>query len=223
VKTNIAIILLICAALATPAAAQTKTYNVERIHIDLNDAELTGRGWVFMEDVGGVRSSFELVLLDGEGPIVYKCLVAASPTPARDFNIVNVGPFAQQATANIAPLAPFLPTRCGNPPSPATLTVNCAYQGVPAPQARDHVTINHAGTYRGTNGVASSYKITGHRDMVGICDVTINGTHIQGAAILTRLSSAHTGDTRFVDFWRDPFFVPNGASWLSLNDVTFPF
>jgi hypothetical protein len=59
--------------------------------------------------------------------------------------------------------------------------------------------------------------------MVGICDVTINGTHIQGAAILTRLSSAHTGDTRFVDFWRDPFFVPNGKSWLSLDDVTFPF
>jgi hypothetical protein len=35
--------------------------------------------------------------------------------------------------------------------------------------------------------------------------------------ILTRLSSSHTGDTRFVDFWRDP------AGWLSLRDVTFPF
>jgi hypothetical protein len=95
--------------------------------------------------------------------------------------------------------------------------VNCAYEGVPAPQASSLITINHTGTYRGADGIASSYKITGHRDRVGVCDVTIDGSTIDGTGIPTRLSSSHTGDTKFVDFWRDP------TPWLSLRDVTFPF
>jgi hypothetical protein len=209
--------LLLCAALGTPAAAATKTYDVERIHIDIVDGEFNGKALLFLEDVSGVRSSIELLmvaLVNNERVVtVHDCQARSPATPARDFNIVQVGPFAQQATANTTPMASTIASQCG----PIGVTVSCPYEGVPAPQARNHVTVNHAGTYKGANGVASSYKITGHRDVVGICDVTINGGTLDGTATLTRLSQSHTGDTRFVDFYRDP------AGWLNLRDVTFAF
>jgi hypothetical protein len=208
-------------ALPSAAGAATKTYDVERIHIQIT-GDITGQGWLFMEDVKGVRSTMQLVLLDGEGPIVYNCHVFAS---GRDFNIVNVGPFAQQATGKTT--VAFLSSggvcvgnrlRLGA----SALKVSCPFAGVPAPESFNHVTINQSGTYRGANGVSSSYKITGRRDRPDFCTITVTATSglvetFEGLAILTRLSSAHTGDTSFVDFWRDP------PDWLGLTDVTFPF
>jgi hypothetical protein len=212
-------------ALTPAAGAATKTYDVERIHIQIS-GDIAGRGWLFMEDVKGVRSSLQLVLLDGEGTIVYGCHVFRT---GRDFNIVNVGPFAQQATAatSTAFMGRGSAAPCGT--KVTSVTVSCPFAGIPAPESLNQVTINQSGTYRGAEGTASSYKITGRRDVPALCTINVTTQTVspgtietevetfEGVATLTRLSSAHTGDTSFVDFWRDPF------GWLDLRDVTFPF
>ena len=117
---------------------------------------------------------------------------------------------------------------CGRVHHSASVPV-CPYAGIPAPDALNQVTINQSGAYRGTDGAASSYAITGRRDVPDFCTINVTSQTItpttietrverfEGLATLTRLSSAHTGDTSFVDFWRDPF------GWLGLRDVTFPF
>jgi hypothetical protein len=203
-------------ALPTSAIAATKTYDVERIFLRIT-GEFFGEGWVFMEDVKGLQSQIGIVLVDQEGIIDFNCHGFAPFTqPPRDFNVVNVGPFAQQASGSLpSAFAPFL--RCGLQTPITSLEVSCPFGGIPAPQSLDHGTVNHAGTYKGENGVASSYKITGHRDRAGLCDVIINGGAFEAFGTLNRFSQAHTGDTRFVDFYRDP------TGWLNLRDVTFPF
>jgi hypothetical protein len=208
-------------ALATPASAATKTYDVERIWIRII-GEFNGNGWVFLEDVLGVRSTVQVVLISDEGEIRYRChAFGPHEGPPRDFNLANVGPFAQQGTgATNNAFAFFLRFGCGT--QVTGVTVSCPFAGVRAPEAIDHETVDQSGTYRTTNDLISSYKITGHRDRPDFCEITITSPELgsetfEGLAILARLKQAHTGDTSFRDFWRDPI------TWLDLRDVTFPF
>jgi hypothetical protein len=218
VKTNIAIALLIGAVLATPAAAATKTYDVERLHISISgfgEQLDSGKGWLFMEDVSGVRSTIEMDLITDLGTVLFPCTIRTDGSK----NIVNVGPFAQQATGSLASVPVAERTNCTQITS---LTVNCAYEGVQAKDAPNHIAVTgNKGTYRSGTGVPSSYSITGHRDEVASCEVTFNGQLFsEQRAILTRLRSSHTSTEAappYVDFWRDP------TGWIMVDDVSFPF
>jgi hypothetical protein len=206
-------------ALPSAAGAATKTYNVERLHISISgfgEQLDSGRGWLFMEDVSGVRSTVRMVLITDLGTVLFPCIIQTAGSK----NIVNVGPFAQRATGSLASVPAAARLNCRQITS---LTVNCAYEGVPAPESRSHIIVTgHKGTYRSPQTDApSSYSITGHRDEVTFCDVTINGSLFREQhAILTRLRSSHTSTEAappYVDFWRDP------TGWINTDDIAFPF
>jgi hypothetical protein len=226
-NTSIAIALLIGVALTTPAAAQTvrtKTYDIEMMHLRVSGFQSPVEGWLFMIDVKGQRSRMELAFFDTQtGAAHYLCSVSGpdgviARTPG-DYDIVQVGKFAQQATAAVLPgslntveFSDFVHSFCTGP-NPKSLTVS-PYEGVTAPEALQHVTINHTGTYRSSvNGQSSTYTQKGHRDSV-LCDILIDGVPYEGHATLTRLTSTHVGQPNLVMFSRDP------SGWVSVGDLS---
>jgi hypothetical protein len=111
-----------------------------------------------------------------------------------DANIVQVGPFAQQASGDIIVSAfPALQSTCRGLES---LTVTCPYRGVPAPQATGYSTFTHSGTYRDDDGLAGSYSISSGRHGPILCEVEVNGV-FQGqfAGWLTRFRETRRGQS----------------------------
>ena len=150
-------VVALALALVTPSLAQqtqTRIYEYEWIHLRFN-THLPGEdviGWLFMEDVAGVRSRFQGSLRTPDGGQIFVCVgnTTEGITIPGDADIVQVGPFAQQASGNIASALPTLQSTC---PQLQSLTVSCPYQGVPAPQARGYTTFTHSGTYRDDDGI----------------------------------------------------------------------
>jgi hypothetical protein len=128
----------------------------------------------------------------------------------QDFNIVQVGSFAQQATGDAAPITPWLHSSCHIPP--LSLTVNCPYQGLPAPQASHHVTLHHSGTYRGSANQLSPYTQNGHHDVV-VCDVVVDGAVYVFDGTLTHIKETRRGDVTPDPNWQEP------RGWLGIEDV----
>ena len=187
-------------ALVMPSLAQqtqTRTYDYEWIHLRFN-TQLPGAdviGWLFMEDVAGVRSRFQGSLRTPDGGQIFVCVgnTAEGITIPGDADIVQVGPFAQQASGDIASALPTLESTC---PQLQSLTVSCPYQGVPAPQARGYTTFAHSGTYRDDDGLTGSYSISSGRHGPVLCDVAVNGVHQgQYSGWLTRFQETRQGES----------------------------
>jgi hypothetical protein len=203
VKTRTAIALLIGAALATPAEAQTvraKTFVRERILLGFSRFTDQGEieGYLSMMDLSGIGSHIDIFLRDAvtKEPI-YDCAQDApgqrDDLPPQDFNIVQVGPFAQQATAAVLPGSPdtddfidFMHSFCTGP-NPNNLTVSCPYQGLPIGEAPHHVTVRHTGTYRGSSNQLIKFDVSGHKDL-DACEVVIDGVAYAADGMLLRLT-----------------------------------
>jgi hypothetical protein len=205
-------------ALVMPSLAQqqTRTYDYEWIHLRFN-THLPGAdvvGWLFMEDVAGVRSRFQGSLRTPDAGQIFVCVgntAEGIPLPG-DADIVQVGPFAQQGSGNIASALPTLQSTC---PQLQSLTVSCPYQGVPAPQARGYTTFTHSGTYRDDDGITGSYSISsGHHGPIQ-CEVEVNGVHQgQFSGWLARFQETRRGESvaPVPLWWQEPL------RWTPLAD-----
>ena len=186
--------------LVAPSLAQqtpTRIYDYEWIHLRFN-THLPGAdviGWLFMEDVAGVRSRFQ-------GSLRTRTKARSSSASATQPRVspsqetrtsCKSGPFAQQASGNIAAALPTLQSTC---PQLQSLTVSCPYQGVPAPQAKGYSSFTHSGTYRDDDGLEGSYSISSGRHGPILCDVAVNGVHQgQFSGWLTRFQETRHGES----------------------------
>ena len=95
----------------------------------------------------------------------------SGPVIPENVNIVQVGPFAQQATADVAPGGPLLDPFCS---IPQIFTLDCPYRGVPITRAVGHDSFSFSGTYRAT----------GQRGPI-VCEVQLNDMVFTVAAWIT--------------------------------------
>lgn len=215
-RTLVAIAALSCATVAMPSTVQaidqtkqTRTWTHEWAKIAGTSFPQAGdalQGEVFLHDVGKVTSRMSGYLMNvATGAFLMDCRTSvgnALDAPLADHfdvNIVQVGPFAQQASGDVTGLLPWLNGNgikggCAIPP--ASLIISCPYRGAPIATAPDHITFNHSGTFRGWvaghENVASTYSIRGHRDYV-FCDVFINGIHVPMEGAIGRASEVLRG------------------------------
>ena len=180
------------------AAAQTiktKSYTYEWIH--LKTAPLSqAKGFLFMEDVSKHHSRIEGRLTDGTtGERILDCSAEGQDFPESsnfDFDIVQVGPFAQQASGDVAAnnFIELILDDCGGP---QTLTLSCPYQGVPASQSSTHIAIDNKGTFGGTTrDPPATYIQRGHHDIIA-CDVVIDSVTYQMNGTLTHIRETRQG------------------------------
>jgi hypothetical protein len=209
-------------AVVNAQTVRTKTFDREMMHLRFSTfAEQPVTGWLFLGDVKGDHSRIELLLEEknpntGEiGAHIYDCeITAPQESTPRDFNIVQVGPFAQQGAAAVTQGSrEFMLSFCDFGLTPNTLTVDCPFQGLPIGTAPRHVTIRQTGTYRASgNQQQTTYDISGHRDVV-VCEVVIDGVSYEADGFLTRLADKRVGNPSSDEFYRDP------VGWLNLGDV----
>jgi hypothetical protein len=134
-KTTAMLTVLLGVALATPVDAQTvrtKSFVHEQIHLRLSGFQSV-EGWLHMEDIGGVGSVFEILVFNVETrAVLFSCRTSAPidvpPSEFRDFDIVQVGQFAQQATADAEPIMDFIQGFYNRDISPVSLTLTCPFQ-----------------------------------------------------------------------------------------------
>jgi hypothetical protein len=210
-----AALALVLVAPSLAQQTQTRIYEYEWIHLRFN-THLPGAdviGWLFMEDVAGVRSRFQGSLRTPDEGQIFVCVgnTAEGITIPGDADIVQVGPFAQQGSGDVASALPALQSTC---PQLQSLTVSCPYQGVPAPQARGYSTFTHSGTYRDDDGLEGSYSISGRHSPI-LCDVEVNGVHQgQFSGWLTRFQETRRGESvaPVPLWWQEPL------RWAPLED-----
>ena len=179
IKTG-SIALLASVALAAPVGAQvapqprTQTFTIEGVVLQVSGGNNETGSLLLMDFHGRFSALKGHIRNTSTGAIRFQCTSASSngtapvdvpPGERRDFDVVQVGPFAQQATGDIEPIAGAV-QECGGDP-PQTLSVVCPYQGVPAPKAPHHISFRHSGNYVGANGLPSSYLQVGDQDLVG--------------------------------------------------------
>ena len=215
--------------LATPVEAeaqtvQTRTYVYEWISINMGsrnfiDANNSLFGFVFLEDVSNSRQSRSRVAgaveqRDIDGDLIQTHFVCNGETPV-NVNVVQVGPFAQQATADVEPALP-----CGGNPQPLSLTLDCPYLGVPVSRAFGHDTFSYSGKYHNpTTGLGGTYTATGQRGPI-FCDMSFNGgAEITVLAWLTNVRETRRGqDVSLTPLWwhdREPAIaVPDPGRFL---------
>ena len=149
-----------------------------------------------MEDVSNHHSRIEGRLTDGAtGERILDCSTEGPDFPGFenfDFNIVQVGPFAQQASGDVAANG-FIDLILENCGGPQTLTLTCPFRGVPAPQSSQHIAIDNKGTYGGTNrNPPKTYIQRGHHDII-VCDVVIDDVTYQMEGTLTHIKETRRG------------------------------
>ena len=246
---RLALALLASAAWASAAYGQTtptvtRSYTYEWIHVRITLREPENdpfNGLLFMEDVSGAQgaqSRFlgylrgEVIpsLPEGQGNPVIETVFDCSgphngvgrPTDgkiSRNANIVQVGPFAQEAAGDIAGILGDLDAQCTLPPD--SLTISCPFGGVPAPQAPGYYTFRHDGTYRtdvSTGALPGSYSQQGRHGRA-FCIVTINGTAYVAEGTLTRMTETRRGPAGAVapePNWQEP------TRWFSIEDLAVP-
>jgi hypothetical protein len=129
-----------------------------------------------------------------------------------DADLIQVGPFAQQARGNVSPLLDQLEHFCLVPPQ--SLTLDCPYQGVPAPQAAGHETFNHTGTYRGrVGGLPGSYSQVGQHGPTA-CTVLVNEIAYGFEGHLTRIKETRRGQDVSANI---TWFIPRG--WIGIEEL----
>jgi hypothetical protein len=201
-------------AIAQTPAIQTKSYVYEWIHLRARVEEGL-RGWLFIEDLQGTLtqpSHLQGFLKDiHTGEMIFDC---SRDTDGFGFHtdVIQVGPFAQQARGDIAPIQQNLDNQCRLPPQ--SLTLDCPYQGVPAPQAAGHESFNHTGTYRNrVSGLPGSYSQVGQHGPTA-CTVVVNGIPYGFEGHLTRIKETRRGQ----DVSANPtWIIPRG--WVSIEEL----
>jgi hypothetical protein len=213
--------VLVIALAAPPALAQsppvqTRTYDYEWLYLELpqaGDDTLDFDGRLFLEDVNGpaaARStvSGEISFNTGEGDVhLISCFLVTLP----NLNLIQVGPFAQQATGDLDPAIPALEASCVLPPEILTLT--CPYRGVPVTQAPGHDTFAFSGTYRTGAGLGGTYKATGQRGPI-LCEMTVANGTATVAAWITRVKETRRG----ADVSPTPLWWHEMALWQQPGD-----
>jgi hypothetical protein len=227
--TNAASVMAMALALAASAEAQTtKTFVHEQMFLTFSTFQGQNvAGWLFMEDVSLSHSQMRLFLYNTvNGSVLYDCHAVApdglNDLQQRDRNIVSVGTFAQQGTADINArpagirnhFIAFVNDRCVLP-RPSTLTVSCPYQGLPITTAPNHIQFKHTGS--SNLGGATTYEMTGHRDH-GACTITVDGVPYAGVGTLIRMTDKRVGGNLEPNlFWHDP------AGYVGINEVAEQF
>jgi hypothetical protein len=217
-----------------PPPTLTRSYTYEWVHLRFAFRDADGapfHGLLLMEDVQGVQSRFVGYLRGHEHPdngstVVVEVFDCAGRTDGlslptdglitRDANIVQVGPFAQQAAGDASPILDELDTLCRI--APASVTIDCPFAGIPAPQAPGHVTFSHSGTYRtdANTNLPGSYSQTG-RHGPAFCRVHVNGTLYIADAFLTRMKETRRGQDVTPDpVWQEP------RGWFLMEDLARP-
>ncbi len=189
-KRRLALAALLATAALTAASAEaqqvrTKSYVYEWIHLRPSalDGSLPVLGALFLEDISGHGSRLDIHLTDPTtGEPIFECTAVAPernfapPEPFRhDYDIIQVGPFAQQATGDISAngFDTFLEFQCGQ--TLTSLTLNCPYQGVPVSRSLSHISFTHSGTSGAPQGIpATSFTQKGHHSPIQ-CNVVIDG------------------------------------------------
>jgi hypothetical protein len=211
-------VLLAGCALTTPALAQTtqtKSYIYEWVHLRAGVEEGL-RGWLFIEDLQGTLtqpSHLQGFLKDiHTGEMIFDCSGDADGLGFDNLDVIQVGPFAQQARGDIAPMQQNLDNDCLLPP--ISLTLDCPYQGIPAPQAAGHEAFNHTGTYRGrVGGLPGSYSQVGQHGPTA-CTVVVNDIPYGFEGQLTRIKETRRGQ----DVSANPtWIIPRG--WISIEEL----
>jgi hypothetical protein len=219
-KTAIAIAALtvgvsFAALAADPPGTETARYDYEWIHLRM-EPEAGGSpgafsGILFMGDVTAnsfrfpSTSNLQGFIRARTGEVVLDCSVGVGG-PGND-DIVQVGPFAQQAQGNTERLFanPLVQTGPGTFCSvPAEIVLDCPFQGVPAPNAQDHHQFTLSGTFFDFPAT-QSYSQRGQHGPIH-CEVFLNGTDIGGAlGTLTRIRETRRGiGPAPVPFWQEP-------------------
>jgi hypothetical protein len=211
---------LLVAVMAGPSAAQTvqiQTFDHEQIHVRISGGQQV-EGWLLMEDVGDSHSRLELLVRNVDTTeIVYQCItfepIDALPGEGDDSDIVQVGQFAQQATADAAAIMDSIGADCNPARRPRDhVTLDCPFLGERIATAPQHVSFNQSGTYRAANQQLTSFRVAGHRDRA-LCTLDIDDELFEVDGFLTRLKATHQGSPSPVLFWE----IPTG--WLLLRDV----
>jgi hypothetical protein len=209
---------------AWPAAAQdrvplTARYDYEFVHLNMGDGTSSGAGSllgaVFMGDTttstlatGSSESRLNAYIRDGStGQVIIDCnfgIGAAGPGTSND-NIVAVGPFAQEAHGDAADFLDHafdlinqsLAFPCASHREtlvPDTLTVDCAYQGLPIGTAPGHHTFTSSGTYVGTHPSEAGNKFSQRVQQGPIrCILNVDGVEYETHGWLTRMQETRTG------------------------------
>jgi hypothetical protein len=198
----------------TPPPVQTKSYVYEQIHLRLENAGghqlITGA--LFMEDVTNRHSQMELSVRNhATGALLYACSSGSLRNGRNDGdNIVQVGPFAQEAQADATGLLALRFNDCAR--APTSLIVHCPFQGIRAPQAPNYVTFTHSGTYR-DGPFPGSYSQQGRHGPTR-CAVSIDGIAYNGIGTLTHIKETRRGQAVDPNLrWRDPH------RWLRVEDT----
>ena len=182
----LALLATVALALAPPALAQqppvqTRTYDYEWLYFELqqgitNNDELDGQ--LFLEDVSSsvdARSRVEgqIFISNVEQTVgLFHC-----HNTTDNVDILQVGPFAQQASADVTPATGGL--LCS---TPQVFTFDCPYRGVPITRAVGHDSFSFSGTY----------KATGRRGPI-VCEVQLNDMVFTVAAWITRVKETRRG------------------------------
>lgn len=221
---RLALTLLATVAFAAPATAQgtqTATHEYEWIHVRVGDNQVGHLGSLFMGDITtkDVRSNSFSSQLQGvirrspNGEVILDCQLDVGG-PDRD-NIVQVGPFAQEAIGDAANLLanPFA-TNCVV--FPESLTISCPFQGARVNVAPMHETFTHSGTINVTPPNRESFSQQGRRGPTR-CDMFINGEFFQAEGHLTRITETRRGVTGAglapIPVWEEP------TRWLRVEDT----
>jgi hypothetical protein len=211
-------VLLAGCSLTAPALSQqtpptqTKTYVYEFIHLRARVEEGL-RGWLFLEDVQGQGFSHVQGFLKDihTGEMIFDCSRDTDGL-GHNVDVIQVGPFAQQARGDVAPMQQELDNQCRLPPR--NLTLDCPYQGVPAPQAAGHETFHHTGTYRGrVGGLPGSYSQVGQHGPTA-CTVVVNDIPYGFEGHLTRIKETRRGQDVSANI---TWFIPRG--WISIEEL----
>lgn len=148
-------------ALSAPAHAQQETasYIYEWVHLRVGLLVGGGagrQGVLFLGDTTAAtpgRASSSTIngyVTNNSGEVVLDCAVGVGGGNL-NLDIVQVGPFAQEAHGDVAELLEVTDGECEHKPL-GSLTLNCPFQGIPArdPRANGHSTFTHSGTVNRT-------------------------------------------------------------------------
>ncbi len=222
--------LLVSTSIAGSAlaqAVQTRTYDYEWLYFELPRFEGdTLAGKLFLEDVSSTGGVNARSVVDAEifgeqpGTTRHDFFICKTTIPGGE-NIVQIGPFAQQATAEF--LLPEGDPACFTPPplpAPQTLEIDCPFRGLQINQAPGHDTFRFTGKYRTPEGRSGSYTATGQRGPI-VCNfmlITPSGTTValgfDVVGWIARVKETRTG----TDVRPTPLWWHDNAQSLSAED-----
>jgi hypothetical protein len=206
---------LVLALTALPVHAQqppvqTRTYDYEWLYFEVPQVTETTHdleGRLFIEEVNGpseARSRFEGAIsftnAEGGTDTLFSCGLSFP-----NLNFIQVGPFAQQATADIGP------AELENCTVPAeSITLECPYLGVQVRQANGHDSFTFTGTYRINAERSGTYTVTGQRGPI-ICNMRVGDILASGIpAWITRAKETRRG----TDVSPTPLWWHEPVRWL---------